>query len=42
MATCGRTWTVASKVTAPLSSPAVMSISGEAMGSSSVSTTARA
>jgi hypothetical protein len=42
MDTTGRTWTTASKLTAPLSSPAVMSISGEAMGSISESTTARA
>ena len=42
MATSGRTWTTASNETAPWSSPPVMSISGCAIGSSSVSTTARA
>jgi len=38
----GRTCTVASNATGPLSSPEVMSISGGAIGSTSVSTTARA
>ena len=38
----GRTWTTASKTTPPASLPCVISISGCAMGSSSVSTTARA